>query len=814
MKNKINWLNTIKILVLTAILSGLYIPDAFAQNVAITDDAAYTAHPSAMLDVKSTNKGLLIPRLTTAQRNAISSPASGLMVYDISVGAIFYYTGSAWNRFAHVGELFSISSNNVYLTNPAWNLGIGTSTPSGKLEIKGNASAADDDPIFEVRNKDGDIVFGVYHEGVRVYVSDEAAKGNRGGFAVAGISRENKGITNEFFRVTPDSVRVYLDDDPAKGNRGGFAVAGISRENKGESGYEFLRVTPDSVRVYIPDEPVKGNRGGFAVAGISRENKGENVEFMNLTPKNYLIGHSAGKNLTSGEFNSFLGYEAGRYTTIGNYNAFLGYKSGYSNTTGHSNLFLGYWSGYSNTVGNLNTFVGYRAGALNTTGGENTYLGSYTGSNNTSGSLNSFVGYYTGFQNTTGIGNSFFGNYAGYANTNGYSNVFLGNKAGYNNIGGYSNVYIGDSTGYKNTYGGNNVYIGNKAGYNANNDWANVFIGYQSGYSTTISNNNVFVGNSAGKLTTWGSQNVYIGDVAGERNVTGAQNVAIGVAAGRNSSAGNNVFVGYGSGIANTSGPSNVFVGTQAGWNNTSGGNNVYLGSQSGYNNSTGSGNVFIGRFSGYNEAGSNRLVIDNSFIISDTPANAMIYGQFDNKNLRFNANIGLNRAWISSYGLVVDGGTSTSYSMYVYKGAFAAGNGFVSASDERLKKDVSSINNALEIIQNLNGVRFLWDEENYPDIGLTSNKQIGMIAQNVEKVLPELVTQNDEGYKGVAYDKLTAVLVEAIKEQQNQIDAQQEKINQLEKQLSGNQLLEEEIKNLSEKYEKLLQLFEHLTNK
>jgi trimeric autotransporter adhesin len=805
---------TIKFLLIVAFIWLTCLPGLKAQNVAITDDAAYTAHPSAMLDVKSTNKGLLIPRLTTVQRNAISSPAAGLLVFDTTLGGIYYYAAGTWNRFAQVGELFSISSNNVSLSNPLWNLGIGTSTPAGKLEVKGNATAADDDPIFEVRNKDGEIVFGVYHEGVRIFVADDGAKGSKGGFAVGSFSRETKGVSNELFRVTPDSVRIYLEDDPAKSSKGGFAVGSFSRETKAISDYEFFRVTPDSVRVYIPDEPVKGSKGGFAVGSFSRESKGESVDYMSLTPKNYLIGHSAGKNLTTGEYNSFLGYEAGKYTTTGNYNAFLGYRSGYNNTIGHSNLFLGYWSGYSNTTGSLNTFVGYRAGALNTTGGENTYLGSYTGSNNTTGSLNSFVGYYTGFQNTTGIGNSFFGNYAGYANTEGYSNVFLGNKAGYNNVAGYSNVYIGDNTGYNNTYGNVNVYIGNYAGYNANNDWANVFIGYYAGYSTTNSNNNVFIGNSAGRNTTWGGQNVYIGPGAGLTNVTGSNNLAIGVGAGQNSLSSDNVFLGYGAGYDNTSGASNVFIGNQAGFSNTTGANNVFLGIQAGYGNSTGAGNVFLGRRSGWGETGSNKLIIENNYIGSAQSSNAMIYGEFDNDNLRFNATLGINRAWSSLYGLMVDGGTSTTYSMIVYKGAYAYGNGFVSASDENLKKDIQPISNSLEKIQSLSGVNFFWDSERYPDLKLDGNKQIGLIAQDVEKVLPELVTQDLEGHKGVAYDKLTAVLVEAIKEQQQQISAQQERIQHLEGQLTSNQLLESEIKNLSEKYEKLLQLFEQLTIK
>ncbi|MBN1340699.1 MAG: right-handed parallel beta-helix repeat-containing protein [Bacteroidales bacterium] len=67
-----------------------------AQNIAITDDASYTADNSAMLDVKSTSKGLLIPRLTTSERNSISSPATGLMVYVTTDNTYYYYDGASW----------------------------------------------------------------------------------------------------------------------------------------------------------------------------------------------------------------------------------------------------------------------------------------------------------------------------------------------------------------------------------------------------------------------------------------------------------------------------------------------------------------------------------------------------------------------------------------------------------------------------------------------------------------------------------------------------------------------------------------------
>jgi len=67
-----------------------------AQTVSVTDDDGYSPASSAMLDVKSTDKGMLIPRMTTAQRNAITSPAEGLFVYDTDEKIFYYYNGTEW----------------------------------------------------------------------------------------------------------------------------------------------------------------------------------------------------------------------------------------------------------------------------------------------------------------------------------------------------------------------------------------------------------------------------------------------------------------------------------------------------------------------------------------------------------------------------------------------------------------------------------------------------------------------------------------------------------------------------------------------
>ncbi len=70
----------------------------FAQNVSITDDSEYSADSSAMLDVKSTDKGFLPPRMTEDQRNAITSPAEGLLIYQTNgTTGLYQYNGTSWS---------------------------------------------------------------------------------------------------------------------------------------------------------------------------------------------------------------------------------------------------------------------------------------------------------------------------------------------------------------------------------------------------------------------------------------------------------------------------------------------------------------------------------------------------------------------------------------------------------------------------------------------------------------------------------------------------------------------------------------------
>lgn len=106
--------------------------------------------------------------------------------------------------------------------------------------------------------------------------------------------------------------------------------------------------------------------------------------------------------------------------------------------------------------------------------------------------------------------------------------------------------------------------------------------------------------------------------------------------------------------------------------------------------------------------------------------------------------------------------------------------NSIAGSSDIRFKKNIKTVQNALDKVKALRGVYFNWNQEAFPDKNFGDQDELGFIAQEVEKVVPEIVTKENtrDEYRSVKYDKLVALLVEAIKEQQKQIDLLKLEIN------------------------------------
>ena len=149
-----------------------------------------------------------------------------------------------------------------------------------------------------------------------------------------------------------------------------------------------------------------------------------------------------------------------------------------------------------------------------------------------------------------------------------------------------------------------------------------------------------------------------------------------------------------------------------------------------------------------------------------NSPENDRIYGLYIfGAKSRFDKRVGINREPDPAYMLDVNGNIRC--------------NAVTQTSDARLKSGIEPLSHALDRVSALQGVAFNWAD---PSMG--DDRQIGFIAQEVEKVLPEVVTTDGKGYKSLAYDRMTSVLVEAIKELKARDESQRTEIADLKSQL------------------------------
>ncbi|MBP6754875.1 MAG: tail fiber domain-containing protein [Bacteroidia bacterium] len=125
--------------------------------------------------------------------------------------------------------------------------------------------------------------------------------------------------------------------------------------------------------------------------------------------------------------------------------------------------------------------------------------------------------------------------------------------------------------------------------------------------------------------------------------------------------------------------------------------------------------------------------------------------------------------------------GTSTPTVRLQVAGDIIA-NSIAGSSDSRFKTNIIPIENSLQKVMQMRGVTFDWKTKEFPSRTFSEKRSMGFIAQEVEQVVPEVVQSENttEGYKSVQYDKIVALLVEAIKEQQKQIEQLQQKVKEL----------------------------------
>jgi len=473
-------------------------------------------------------------------------------------------------------------------------------------------------------------------------------------------------------------------------------------------------------------------------------------------------------------------------------------------TPGTNNTFVGSLTGADNT-GSGNSFFGSVAGVNNTTGSANSFFGETAGLRNTTACCNSFFGKGAGFHNTTGIQNSFFGTSAGLANETGTLNSFFGNLTGANTTGN-GNSFFGAGAGASNTTASGNTFVGISADFNIPNSSGdnNTLLGTSTTVNSGV-NNSAAIGCKA-QVTT--SNSLVLGSINGLNGATSDTNVGIGTTAPSN-----RLVVDVGTGTASDpgitiQGKTSAFGDIGLRIRNTGpGGVEWFIDSTDNNSNYGGSklaftprgnitptltldstGNVGIGTL-----APRGRLEAvgdwDGSF------GAATVTG--DRPTIRFSGgSTAANQQWILHLGSGV--GSIPAGSLYFFNGGTSgtftspamaltptgtivvtnlgsaggpalcrnASNEISSCSSSlRYKSAVQPFAGGLEIINRLRPISFTWKQDGTKDIGLG--------AEEVEKVEPLLTFRNDKGeIEGVKYSQLNVVLINAVKQQQEQIEA------------------------------------------
>ena len=302
-------------------------------------------------------------------------------------------------------------------------------------------------------------------------------------------------------------------------------------------------------------------------------------------------------------------------------------------------------------------------------------------------------------------------------------------------------------------------------------------LGFQALGQTTSGQHNTAVGSGAARETS-ADFNTAIGSEALWKNKSGQHNTAVGSGAARQTNGVDNTAVGSQALTSHKEGKGNTAIGLSSlyrhkkGNYNTAVGmaslddlkqgyHNVAIGYQAGASITEGSGNIYIGSGAGCEKPcrENDKLYIANS----SRETGLLISGDFASHNVRVH-------------------------------GDFHANGNLTQNSDGRLKKDIQPLTNMLESVLKVEGKTYRWKEGS----SLSDDVDIGLVAQEVEKVFPELVVEDEQGYKGIAYSKLSVILLEAIKEQQGQIIFQQEQIRELEKQNEQiNAMLHEQMDSL-----------------
>ncbi|MGB8195274.1 MAG: tail fiber domain-containing protein [Chitinophagaceae bacterium] len=431
-----------------------------AQNVAINTDGSLPDR-NAMLDIKSSNKGLLIPRMNTQARLRIPN-TQGLLVYDINTNSFWYNTGRQWRNLS-AAETLSASGSWLLTGN------------AGTVDGVNFLGTTDNVPLnIRVNNQ---------QSGRIDHTLGNTFWGFRSGFSVTS-GNDNTGIgASALFGVTTGYNNTAVGSNALQSNNTGYHNTAFGR---------FAMIS---------------NTGGY-----NNVANGTSSMFYNTTGYNNVAnGVNSLYSNTTGFINTATGADVLYANTTGIGNTASGYQCLFLNQTGDGNTAAGIYTMFYNSSGSYNTATGNQSLYLNTTAFYNTATGSLAMRNNTTGDLNIAMGFVALASNISGRSNAALGgiamanNVSGNNNTaggvaalpsniTGDLNTALGSQAMIFSTAGSNNTAIGAATMYANVTGNNNTVLGAEADLSFGDQVNSTAIG--SGAVANASNK-VRIGNSA-----------------------------------------------------------------------------------------------------------------------------------------------------------------------------------------------------------------------------------------------------------------------------------------------------------------------------
>lgn len=719
-----------------------------------------------------------------------------------------YYTGS-WKNMGDATQLFSVP-----YAMTAQNL-----TSTSKLDIKGTTSDMEE-ALLEVKNKDAQTIFAVYNEGIRVWVSN-GNKGSKGGFVIGGFNNDN------FFDVSTEATGIInpsqnrilwypvknaflsgrvLIEHPDSVGENSFASG---YESKGKGLYSqalgYHAIARGDYSTAIGKNAVSNSTNSFAF--------GENALAKNN--QTYAFGNGA-KAYALGSF--ALGYNS----KASGQDAFA-MGSG-TEATGLGSVAIGFIGRDSAGVATSNTRASNEYSVAIGSGAQANNKGSF--SIGTATTANSDFGLAVGYKSlVSGFGSTAIG-YNSLAS--GDRSLALGYSAEATKKGaialnyGTANGEYSISMGFDNQATANgSISMGGRYFLRTPGNIQETYITRAHGVNSiavgqgviALGINSCIIGTGTNFMQP--AFNTNLGQARADYSMCFGTNV---VATGQYATA-----MGYNTEAQSFKsfviGTYNVVSGSTGSWVGTEPlfiiGNGTSNADRNNAITVLKNGNVGIGtttpEFLMDVKSGTLGTTINSSHSWYRLSGNSSNNDQLKVRHRRFitgndwgSAEIRIQKtvdvtdmAYVSFKADYLEMGLGSSAYLTLKNGNFGIGNtdpgyklvvngtawcssGAWTGSDIRWKKDIADLSNILSDVLKLQPVSYQLRTEEFPGMGFERGDQVGLIAQQVEELFPALVKTDKEGYKAVAYDKLSAVLVGAIKEQQQQIESQQKQIDQL----------------------------------